>query len=310
MASIHRVGFIGVGLMGHGAAKNIMERGGFPLTVLGHRNREPVEDLVRRGAREADTPAALAGDSDVVVLCLPSSAEVEAIAYGRGLLEALRPGMVLIDATTADPAATRKLGGDLAARGCAMIDAALGRTPKEAEVGRLSTYVGGDPAVIEQVRPILAAFADTIVVCGALGAGTSCKLINNSITVGTAALIAEGFATAAKLGVDLAALSDVLSAGGANGRMWQMLEPWIRSGDDSHLKGPLRIAAKDVRTYARMAENAGVAIFIAQAVNQTMRMALNNGHADRFLPVLPGIVAELNGAEIRELGYDAGRRKV
>ena len=301
--TVQRVGFIGVGLMGHGAAKNIMERGGFPLTVLGNRNRAPVEDLVRRGAAEAADPASVAAASDVVVLCLPSSAEVEATVYGeRGLLDAVRPGMVLVDATTADPVSTRKIGADLAARGCGMIDAALGRTPKEAEEGRLSTYVGGDDAVIAQVRPILSSYADTIVICGGLGAGTSCKLVNNSITIGMAALFAEGFATAAKLGVDLDALSDVLSAGGANGRMWQMLEPWIRAGDDSHLRGPLRIAAKDVRAYSRMAENAGVAIFIAQAVNQTLRLALNQGHADRFLPVLPGIVAELNGAEIHKLG--------
>ena len=146
--------------------------------------------------------------------------------------------MIFIDATTADPAVTRKLGAELAERGCRLVDAALGRTPKEAEEGKLSTYVGGDPAIIETVRPILASYADTIVVCGPLGAGTTCKLVNNSITIGMVALIAEGFATAAKLGVDLDALSDVLSAGGANGRMWQMIEPWIRSGDDSHLKGP------------------------------------------------------------------------
>ena len=114
------------------------------------------------------------------------------------------------------------------------------------------------------------------------------------------ALIAEGFATAVKLGVDLDALADVLSAGGVNGRMWQMMEPWIREGDDSHLKGPIRIAAKDVRTYGRMAENAGVATFIAQAVNQTLRLALNQGHAETFLPALPGVLAALNGAKLRD----------
>jgi 3-hydroxyisobutyrate dehydrogenase-like beta-hydroxyacid dehydrogenase len=297
-----RVGFIGVGLMGHGAAKHILERGGYPLTILGHRNRAPVDDLVARGAREARNPVEVAKASDVVILCLPSSAEVDTAFHAAdGLIGAVRAGQVFVDATTSDPAATRKLGAELAERGAGLIDAALGRTPKEAEEGRLATYLGGDPGTIETVRPILACYADTIIVCGPLGAGTTCKLVNNSITIGTAALFAEGFATAAKLGVDLSALADVLSAGGANGRMWQMMEPWIRAGDDSHLRGPLRIAAKDVRTYGRMAENAGVATFVAQAVNQIMRLALNQGHADRFLPVLPGILADLNGAKIRDL---------
>jgi 3-hydroxyisobutyrate dehydrogenase-like beta-hydroxyacid dehydrogenase len=294
-----RIGFIGVGLMGHGAARNIIERGGYPLTVLGHRNRQPVEDLVSRGAREAKSAKEVAAASDVIILCLPSSVEVEAMVYGDdGVLAGLRPNSVVVDATTADPAVTRRIGADLAERGAHMLDAALGRTPKEAEEGKLSTYVGGEVEVLERVRPILSSYADTIVHCGPLGAGTTCKLVNNSITIGTAALLAEGFATAAKVGVDLNALADVLSAGGADGRMWRMFEPWIRAGDDSHLRGPLRIAAKDMRTYGRMAENAGVAAFVGQAVNQTLRMALNQGHAERFLPVLPGIVAELNGTKI------------
>ena len=297
-----RVGYIGVGLMGHGAAKNILERGGYALTIMAHRNRQPVEDLVGRGAVEVATPAAVAEVSDIVFLCLPSSVEVEAIVNGPdGLAGAMRPGMILVDSTTADPAVTRRIGHELAAKGVAMVDAAMGRTPKEAEAGQLSTYVGGDRQVIEQVRPILESYADTIVVCGGLGAGTTCKMVNNSIAIGTCAVIAEGLATAAKLGVDLEAQAAVLSAGGADGRMWQMLAPWIREGDDSHLKGPFRIAAKDMRFYNRMAEDAGVATPIAQAISQTYRLVVNQGHADRFMPVLPGILALLNGAKIRDL---------
>ena len=300
MADKLRVGFIGVGLMGHGAAKNILEHGAYPLTIIGNRNREPVDDLVERGAREAANPAEVAAASDVVILCLPSSVEVEAVVYGEnGLMPTLKRGSVLVDATTADPTVTRKIGGELAGRGIDMLDAALGRTPKEAEAGKLSTYVGGNVKVLERVRPIIATYADTIVHCGPLGAGTTCKLVNNSITIGMASLFAEGFVTAAKVGADLNALADVLSAGGADGRMWRMMEPWIRSGDDSHLRGPIRIAAKDVRTYGRMAESAGSAIPILQAVNQMLRLTLNQGHADTFLPALPGVLAALNGVTLK-----------
>jgi 3-hydroxyisobutyrate dehydrogenase-like beta-hydroxyacid dehydrogenase len=302
MSEKPRIGYIGVGLMGHGAAKNILERGGYALTIMAHRNRQPVDDLVGRGAVEAGTPAAVAEATDIVILCLPSSVEVEAIVNGPdGLVSAMRPGMILVDSTTADPAATRRIGQALAEKGVAMVDAALGRTPKEAEAGRLSTYVGGDAEVIERVRPIFESYADTIVICGGLGAGTTAKLVNNSIAIGTCAVIAEGLATAAKLGVDLDAQAAVLSAGGADSRMWQMLAPWIREGDDSHLRGPFRIAAKDMRFYNRMAEEAGMATPIAQAISQTYRLVVNQGHADRFMPVLPGILALLNGAKIRDL---------
>lgn len=301
MGETLRIGYIGVGLMGHGAARNILEKG-YPVTVLGHRNRAPVEDLVRRGAREAGSAAELARGSDVLFLCLPSSVEVERTVYGpEGVLEGCRAGLVLVDSTTADPVSTRRIGRDLAERGAAMVDAPLGRTPREAEEGRLATYVGGDPDVIARVRPVLACYADTIVETGPLGSGTTCKLINNFISIGSAAVIAEAVATAAKLGVDLRKLHEVVSAGGADSRMFQMMMPWTLEGDDSRLRGPIRIAAKDMRFYARLAESAPVPAFMAQAASQLWQLALIRGHGERYMPVLPGILAELYGAPIRPL---------
>lgn len=92
-----KIGYMGVGFMGHGAAKNILEKG-FPLTVLGHRNREPVEDLLGRGAQEAQSPADLASRSDIVFMCLPSTQHVEQAVFGEsGILSVARPGFVLVD---------------------------------------------------------------------------------------------------------------------------------------------------------------------------------------------------------------------
>jgi 3-hydroxyisobutyrate dehydrogenase-like beta-hydroxyacid dehydrogenase len=296
-----RVGYIGVGLMGHGAAKNILEKG-HPLVIMGHRNRAPVEDLLKRGACEGKSAAEIARESDVLFLCLPSSVEVEATVYGEGgVLEGAHGGLIVVDSTTADPNSTRRIAADLAAKGARMLDAPLGRTPREAEEGKLSTYVGGDAATVTAVRPIMACYADTIVEVGALGMGHTLKLINNFISIGTCAVISEAAATAAKLGVDMRKFYEVISAGGANSKMFQMVMPWVLEGDDSHLKGPLRIAGKDMRFYAKLAEQAPAAAFIAQAVNQTLHLFNTRGHGDRFLPVLPGLLAELNGAKIRDL---------
>ena len=296
-----RIGYIGVGLMGHGAASNILKHG-YPLTVMGHRNRAPVDELVARGAREAATPADVARQSDVVFLCLPSSVEVEDTLYRTdGVLAGAGKGFIVVDSTTSDPRATQRIGADLAARGLHMVDAPVGRTPKEAEAGKLSTFVGGDPATVEIVKPIIACYADTIIDAGALSAGHTLKLVNNFISIGTAAVIAEAVATAAKLGVDLRKLYDVVSAGGANSRMFQMVMPWVLEGDDSQLKGPLRIAGKDMRFYTRMAENAPAPAFVAQAVNQVYQLANVMGHGERYMPVLSGILAELNGCPIRPL---------
>ncbi len=296
-----RIGYIGVGLMGHGAAGGIL-RGGYPLTIAGHRNRSPVGDLVGKGAKEAATAADVARASDIVFLCLPSSVEVEAMVYGEnGVLAGAREGMILVDSTTSDPIATRRIGADMAKRGIRMCDAPLGRTPKEAEQGKLSTFIGGDAETVKLIRPVVECYADTIIEAGALGSGHTLKLVNNFISIGTCAVISEALACAAKLGVDMRKLYDVVSAGGANSKMFQMIMPWVLEGDDSHLKGPLRIAWKDMRFYTKMAEGAPAVAFIAQAVNQTYQLANIQGHGERFMPVLPGILARLNGARLRDI---------
>jgi 3-hydroxyisobutyrate dehydrogenase-like beta-hydroxyacid dehydrogenase len=157
-----QIGYIGVGLMGHGAAANILAKG-YELTILGNRNRVPVEDLVRRGAREAQSPKQVAATCDVVFTCLPSSVEVEQTVLGAdGLLAGCRAGMIHVDSTTADPSSTRRLASEYAARGGAMVDAPMGRTPKEAEAGKLNTFIGGDPAALDRVRPIIACYAVAI----------------------------------------------------------------------------------------------------------------------------------------------------
>ena len=296
-----RIGYIGVGLMGHGAAKNIVDKG-YPLTIMGHRNRAPVEDLVKRGAKEAKSVADVARASDILFLCLPSSVEVEATVYGSGgVLEGAHAELIVVDSTTADPNSTRRIAVDLERKGARMLDAPLGRSPKEADDGKLSTYVGGEPETAKAVRAVMECYADTIVEVGPLGMGHTMKLINNFISIGNCAVIAEATATAAKLGVDMRKFCEVIQAGGANSRMFQMVMPWLLEGDDSHLKGPLRIAGKDMRFYARLAEQAPAAAFIAQAVNQTLHLCNVRGHGDRFLPVLPGLLAELNGTKIHDL---------
>ncbi len=298
---MERIGYIGVGLMGHGAAKNIREKG-YKLTILGNRNRAPIEDLIKRGAVEAKNPAEVAGQCDIVFLCLPSTVEVEATVFGNdGILAGCHAGMVLVDSTTADPNSTRRIGAALAAKGAAMLDAPLGRSPKEAEAGKLNTFLGGDPAIVAKVRPVIECYADTIIDAGPLGSAHTLKLMNNFISIGTSAVIAEAVATAAKLGVDLKKLYEVVSSGGANSAMFQMMMPWVLDGDDSRLRGPLRIAGKDLRYYTKLAEAAPATAFVAQACNQVYQLANLRGHGERFMPVLPGILAELIGAPIRDL---------
>jgi 3-hydroxyisobutyrate dehydrogenase-like beta-hydroxyacid dehydrogenase len=294
--------------MGHGAAKNIVIKG-FPLTVFDPYAKDNVRDLVQRGAMEATSVVDLAGKSDVVFLNLPSSQDVEQVVYSEGLMTASRAGMIIVDSTTADPRITRKIGADFAARSVQMIDAPNGRTPKEIEAGKVSTYVGGSKEAIDRVMPVFSTYADTIIRTGELGSGTTMKLVNNFITIGSCALIAEAVATAHQLGVDLKILVEVLSAGGANSVMFQWMKPWIVEGDDSHLKGPFRIAAKDIKLYSRLADSAPAMTIIANAVVQIYQLALIKGHANDNMPTLPGILAELNGSHFSPIEQTPGGKK-
>jgi 3-hydroxyisobutyrate dehydrogenase-like beta-hydroxyacid dehydrogenase len=302
VGTVFRVGYAGVGLMGHGAAKNILEKGGHRLMVIGNRNREPVDDLVRRGASEGTTLAALAADCDVVFLCLPSTVQVEEAVYGEhGLLKGAHGGLTVVDSTTADPTSTRRIGADLAARGASMVDGPLGRSPREAEAGNLNTFLGGSPEAIARVRPIIETYADTIIETGPLGSAHTMKLLNNFISIANNAIIAEAVATATKMGVDLRTFYNVVTSGGANSAMFQMVMPWPLEGDDTRLRGPMRIAGKDLRYYCRMAEAAGAPSFMAQTANQIYQLANARGHGERFMPVLSGIMAELIGTKVRDL---------
>jgi 3-hydroxyisobutyrate dehydrogenase-like beta-hydroxyacid dehydrogenase len=203
-----RVGFIGLGYMGHGMARSILARD-FPLTVMAHRNREALDDLVRRGAREAATPAEVARDSDVVVLCVPGAAEVDALLRGgNGIAAGAKPELIVIDCTTSEPSTLICLASDFP--GVAFVDAPLGRSPREAWEGKLSVMVGADPPTLERIRPVLEAFADLIQHVGALGNGHRLKLVNNLISLGYAALYSEAWVLARKSGISTEAFDQLV----------------------------------------------------------------------------------------------------
>jgi 3-hydroxyisobutyrate dehydrogenase-like beta-hydroxyacid dehydrogenase len=295
-----RVGLIGAGLMGHGIGRNIVTKG-YPLTVIAHRNRTPVDDLIAKGAKEAKSFREVAEMSDVVILCVTGSPQVEETVHGRdGVLEGMKAGAVIIDCSTADPGSTVKVAAAIAAKGGRFVDAPLVRTPKEAEEGRLGVMTGGDPQVIKEIEPILQCFAESIIHAGGIGAGHKLKLINNFIALGTAAAVAEGIATAAKAGVDIKALRDIVMAGGAKSVMFERLIQVPLADDDSSAKFAIGNAAKDLRYYTNMAENLPMSGFVAAAVHQTFVLGLNRGYRDKFVPRLVDLICEINNVKLRK----------
>ena len=293
-----RVGFIGLGLMGHGMAKNLVSKG-FPLTVRVHRNRKPAEDILAAGAKEVKTSADLARASDVVILCVTGSPQIEEIIYGEnGVLSAAREGLIVIDTSTAEPASTAKIRDDFAKKSTKYVDAPLARTPKEAEEGRLNTMVGADDATFAQVKPVLQAYCENVIHVGPPGHGHMLKLINNFIAQAIATATAEACAACAKSGVSIRKLHEIISAGAVNSGIFQMMVGRMLEGDLAGLKFTLVNAMKDLRYYTHFAESLPVPAIVGEAVHQSLVNANLLGFGDKYVASLIEAQEKLAGVKI------------
>ena len=292
------IGFIGLGMMGHGMARNLLRKG-YGVRFAVHRNRANLQDLLEAGAVEAGSRRELVAGAEAVILCVTGSPQVESIVFGAdGLLEAAPPGLLILDTSTAEPASTARIREAFAARGCCYVDAPLARTPKEAEEGRLNTMVGADTADFERARPILAAFCENVIHVGPPGHGHVLKLINNMLAMTTAAAIAEAVAAAAKAGLSLHSLYQVISAGGVNSGIFRMMVGPMLEGDLCGLKFAIANAQKDLRYYTHLAEALPTSAFVAEAAHQSFVQAANLGLGDRFIASLFEAQETLNGVRI------------
>jgi 3-hydroxyisobutyrate dehydrogenase-like beta-hydroxyacid dehydrogenase len=292
------IGFIGLGMMGHGIAKNLLQKG-FGLQFQVHRKRDNLQDLAAAGAREVSTRAELLHGADIVALCVTGTPQVEEIVYGAdGLLEAARAGLTVIDHSTAEPASATRIRADFAARGVCYVDAPLARTPKEAEEGRLNTMVGAEPADFERIKPVLAAYCENVIHVGPPGHGHVLKLVNMMLTMTQAAAIAEAMATAAKAGLSLQKVFEVISAGGANSGIFQMMVGRMLQGDLAGLQFAIGNAQKDLRYYTHLTETLPTTSFIAEAVHQSFVQATNLGHGEAFIASLLKVQEQINNVQI------------
>ena len=293
--TIKKVGLIGVGLMGHGIGKNILAKG-FALNVMAHKNRAPVESLISLGAKEYASPAEIAKSSDMVILCVTGTPQVEDAVYGaKGIATALRDGLIIADCSTAEPASTIKIAADLKAKGAFFVDTPMTRTPKEAEAGKLGLMVAGPADVLAKIRPVLDCFADTIVNSGDVGAAHQLKLLNNFLSISHAAIAAEAITVAGKAGVKMEALRDIVLSGGAMSIMFERLIKVPLADDDSAAKFAIKNARKDMRYYTNMTEQLPVASFLGENVHQLLVMAENMGFGDRFIPRMIDVFQKING---------------
>jgi 3-hydroxyisobutyrate dehydrogenase-like beta-hydroxyacid dehydrogenase len=289
------IGFIGVGLMGAGMAKNILTKG-YPLMIMGHTNREPVERLKKLGATEATSPKELASKVDVLHLCVTGSPQVEAIMNGPdGIFASGKKGLIVIDCSTSNPVSTMALAESAQAHGMTLIDAPLGRTPAEAEAGTLDTMVGADQATFDKVKPILDCWAGNVVHLGPVGLGHKMKLINNFIAMGYAALYSEAIGIARKAGLSKEQFHAVVGSSRMRNGFYDTFMKWTMEGDENAHRFTISNAHKDMRYLSSLANEVGALHPIQAMVKNSFAGMEAAGQAQRYVPMLADFVAIQNG---------------
>ena len=279
------IGFIGLGLMGR-AMVECLQGAGHQVAVLGNRDRTGVEEAIARGGTEATSARALAENSDIVMICVGTSDQVESRIYGDdGVLAGAQPGQVILDFGTSLPESTKKIGADLARKDAIYLDAPLGRTPAHAKDGLLNIMCAGDKAGYDKVKPVLDTLGENVFHLGALGNGHTIKLINNYYAMTTACAMAEAFGVADASGIDRQALFDVMAAGPNHSGMMGFIRNYAVEGQID-LAFSVANAAKDVGYYRQMAQDLGLNSRMSGSADATLREARDGGEGDMMVPAM------------------------
>ncbi len=290
------IGFIGLGLMGHGMAKNLLKKG-HALAFLVHRNRANLGDLLDLGGKEVKSARQLAEVSDCTILCVTGTPQVEANVYG-GLLEGARKGQIVVDCSTSMPESTDRIRADFEKKGVRFVDAPLARTPQHAEEGKLNCMVGADDATYAEVKPVLEKFCENIFHVGGPGTGHKIKLVYNFVAMAHAAVTCESLAACARVGISAEKFFQLVSAGGANSNMFQMVVPKALKGELDGLMFTLGNAKKDIGYYQQMVAGASLAGPMGSALHQVLVQANALGLGEKFVPSLLEAYERVNALQI------------
>lgn len=278
-----KIGFVGVGIMGHGMACNLL-KAGHDLTVVAHRNRAPVEDLLARGAAEAPDLASLAAANDTLIFCVTGTPAAKAVV--EELLAHLRPGSLIVDTTTNAMEAPAELAARLATAGARYVEAPVAGGVKQAAEGVLGAIVGCDEADFPRAQAVLSAFCRQVERFGPVGMGARSKLVSNFLALGTATLVIETFKLARAQGVDWQKLYEIAQLGSGNSSGLQRIVGSALDGDFGGYVFTVENTVKDLSYIGRLAAEAGGGGGLAAAFLEIYEAASADGHGQRLISEL------------------------
>lgn len=293
------VAFLGLGAIGRPMAVRVAAR--FPLTVWNRTGARAAEFAGTTGARAAATPREAVQGAPIVITCLPTSREVEALLDGPdGMLAGFAPGALLVDCTSGDPASSRRIAARLDSLGFGFLDAPVSGGTNGAEAGTLTVMVGGDAQRFEQAVPVLSAFGSRIVRMGPVGAGHAMKAVNNALLAVNILAVGEGLAALVKAGVTARTALDVLNASSGRSFVSETLVP------DRVMTGAfpktfkLTLLQKDAGIASDLLRDTGVEGPVLDLAHQLYGEARTRlGDAADYLEAIK-VIEKQAGVEIRE----------
>ena len=276
---------IGVGAMGEPIAANLLKQG---HSVKTQRSRRPgVSDrLAALGAAIAATPADTAADSDFIVLCLPTSREVETALFGeRGAVSAARRGALVVDCSTGNPPDTESFGTRLRLAGIGLVAAGMTRGVAGAKQGKLAFFIGGDPAEVERAKAVLGATGDTFVQFASAAQAHAAKLISNVLSYATVALVNEALMLGARSGVDLRTLYQALTEG-APSKALEAFGARIVAGEFEPPRVTVEHACDDMVLAQGLAAGGMAPVFMLGTAQEVYRQAAAGGNGGRDIAAI------------------------
>ena len=297
-----KLGFIGLGNMGKGMALNLV-KAGYPLTIHDVRP-EPVQELVKAGAKAAGSPREVAENSEIVITMVTSSPHVEQIMFGDdGVLAGMKKGNIIIDMSTIDPIVTRKVAAAAADKGIDMMDAPVSGAPPKAADGTLSIMVGSKKELFDQCKSILDVMGEKVIHVGEVGMGEVVKLANNLAAAIAGVGVFEGFLFGVKLGADPKVLYEVMSASSGNSWVLQTRVPYPNvipgspANDDFAPGFTADLMAKDLGLILSAAEATKIPLLAGSLTRQLVEAARAAGYGSKDWSVIARIIQQLAGEE-------------
>jgi 3-hydroxyisobutyrate dehydrogenase len=290
---VMQTGYIGLGVMGGALARRLLLSRKLHVFDL---NSKVMAEFAALGAIAAKSPAEIARECDVIMICVPRSSNVRQAIFGPiGLIEGLTPGKIVIDQTSGDPTETRRMAAELRAHGVIMLDAPVSGGAKGAEAGTIAIMVGGAEDELKAVRPIFEGISPNIFHCGDIGAGQVVKLINNTISTCNRIAMLEGVALGLKNGLSLETMAEVLNKGGARSRATENMLPAMIRGEPSAIFA-LSLMLKDLNLATQLAADCGAPLHFGQLARGLLQVASNALGPEANIDDIAKIVAAQAGA--------------